>query len=280
VDVLEDSGERRPGGGAFYSALQAARLGLRALIITQGHVAELEELLAPYRGEVELRIFPAQHTTTLATSGMGAGRRQRMLAWAGAIAEPLQVDTEILHLAAVARETPADWRGNASFVGVTPQGLMRSWHTGGVTIGQADGEGIARDGTTRLVKLDAQLLPGRIDAVVVSEQEHQFCGDAFDGVHDRHDRRCTVAVTAAGTPTQLQLPDGKSEYARTLTVAQPRDDLGAGDVFAATFFIALSEGRAAVDAALRGNTAAALRIAGSGPRAVADLAAIERAQQR
>ena len=35
VDVLPD-GSRRAGGAAFYSALQAARLGLRTLVITRG----------------------------------------------------------------------------------------------------------------------------------------------------------------------------------------------------------------------------------------------------
>ena len=35
IDVLDD-GSRRAGGTAFYSALQAARLGRRALIVTRG----------------------------------------------------------------------------------------------------------------------------------------------------------------------------------------------------------------------------------------------------
>ena len=40
ADVLAD-GARRAGGSAFYSALQAARLGRRALIITQGVGADV-----------------------------------------------------------------------------------------------------------------------------------------------------------------------------------------------------------------------------------------------
>ena len=42
-----------------------------------------------------------------ATASAGAARSQRMLAWAGEIAEESAVDTAILHLAPVARETPA-----------------------------------------------------------------------------------------------------------------------------------------------------------------------------
>ena len=100
-----------PGGSAFYSALQAARLGQRALILTRGVPGEIEELLEPYRGELELEILPAPQTTTLETVGAGAARAQRMLAWAGPIDEDVAIDTSILHLAPVARETPRRWRG-------------------------------------------------------------------------------------------------------------------------------------------------------------------------
>src|SRR5439155_1099479 len=97
ADGLAD-GSRRTGGGAFYSALQAARLGQRALIITQGVPTEIEELLAPYRGELELEVFAARQTTTLQTLGHGAARTQRVLAWAGPIARAVTVDSAVLHL--------------------------------------------------------------------------------------------------------------------------------------------------------------------------------------
>ena len=63
VDVLSADSSRRPGGGAFYSALQAARHGLRTLIVTQGSPTEIEALLEPYHKELELRIIPAPATT-------------------------------------------------------------------------------------------------------------------------------------------------------------------------------------------------------------------------
>jgi ribokinase len=55
---------------------------------------------------------------------------------------------------------------------------------------------------------------------------------------------------------------------------EPREDLGAGDVFAAAFFVALSEGRSPLEAATFGNAAAAVRIAGTGPGAIGTRAAI------
>ena len=81
--------QRQPGGGAFYSALQAARLGLRTLILTQGVPREIEALLEPYRDRARrARDRRPQHTTTLRTAGSGASRSQRVLAWAGPIVEP------------------------------------------------------------------------------------------------------------------------------------------------------------------------------------------------
>src|SRR6202000_3354615 len=58
VDVLDD-GERRPGGTALYSALQAARLGLKAAILTRGEEHELRGLLEPFADELEVLIQSA-----------------------------------------------------------------------------------------------------------------------------------------------------------------------------------------------------------------------------
>lgn len=263
VDVLASDGSRRPGGGAFYSALQAARLGLRTLIVTKGAPSELEELLEPYREELEVRVLAAEHTTTLATTtlattGAGRERRQRVLAWAGAITEPVEVDTAILHLAAVARETPSRWQGHAEFIGVTPQGLVREWDDGG---------------EISLTPLDPQAIPARFDALVLSEAELARCPWLIAA------NRPLIAVTAGSQPTLVHLPDGTAVRVPAPLVREPRDDLGAGDVFAAAFFVALHEGRSPVDAAAYGNAAAAVRIAGVGPQAIGDRAAVTQALQ-
>jgi sugar/nucleoside kinase (ribokinase family) len=51
--------------------------------------------------------------------------------------------------------------------------------------------------------------------------------------------------------------------------------MGAGDVFAAAFFVALREGQRAADAAAFAAAAAALRIAGHGTGSILGRAAIE-----
>jgi sugar/nucleoside kinase (ribokinase family) len=261
-DAIEDGAEGtrlQPGGSAFYSALQAARLGLRTLILTQGVPEEIEALLVPYLDELELHVIPAEHTTTLSTRGTGATRTQRMLAWAGPILEQIELDTAILHVAPIARETPVSFRGDVNFIGITPQGLIRGWEQGG---------------EVSLLQLDATLLPDNFDAAVVSEHERGSCGALFSAAA-RDD--APVAITAGSGATTVQLPASTGEPRSQTAMPVPtiaQDDLGAGDVFAAAFFIALSEGRTPLQAAVFGNAAATIRIAGRGPGAIARRAAI------
>lgn len=260
VDMFED-GSRRVGGTAFYSALQAARLGRRTLILTRGCAPEIERLIAPYRDELELRVLPATQTTTLLTRGSGSARSQSMLAWAGPIDAQLTLDTAILHLAPVARESPRDWRGNAGFVGLTPQGLAREW--------AGPGERIEPTRPTPA----AAAVANRCHAVVINEHERTGCAQL---IATATAAGAVVAVTAGSQPTTILEPDNTTLALAVPTLAHAVDDLGAGDVFAAAFFIALSDGRSATDAASFANAAAAVRISGAGADAIGGPEAIER----
>jgi sugar/nucleoside kinase (ribokinase family) len=270
VDVMAN-GSRRPGGGAFYSALQAARLGLHTRILTRGVREEIEELLEPYREELALEVLEAPCTTTLETSGQGRERSQRVLAWAGVIGAELALDTEILHLAPVARET--DGRTGASaraaFVGVTPQGLVRDWSG-------PSGRIVART-------LDRSLLPQRCDALVLSEAERDSCAALFSDADDqlaRGDRplpadAAVIAVTHGEAPTELRLRGGVQIHVEVPRVQRMCDDIGAGDVFAAAFFIALAGGEDPQASVQLANAAAAVRVSAQGAGAIGDRAAIE-----
>jgi 1D-myo-inositol 3-kinase len=257
ADVMAD-GSRRPGGSAFYAALQAARLGARALIVTSGVRAEIELLLEPYAAELELHVLDADRTTTLQTWTDAGGRSQRMLEWAGEIGNEISLDTQVAHLAPVARETPTSWLGRSRFVGITPQGLVRDWS--------------AEDGRVMPRALDPALLPARCDAIVFSDSERESCASLLDPARGSAP---LVAVTAAARPTELHLPDGELARVEVPRVEAICDDIGAGDVFAAAFFLALADGAAPVAAATFANAAAAVRIGGSGPAAIGDRAAIE-----
>lgn len=267
VDVLLDSsggdladGVRQPGGGAFYSALQAARLGLRTLICTRGVPRELQELLEPYADELTVRIAPAPQTTTLLTGGRGPNRVQRVLKWAGPMLAPADLDTEILHLAPVARETPATWTGRAHFVGLTPQGLVRAWDAGG---------------EIHAAELLRDRVPAHCDALVFSAQERERCAELVSLGGEP-----LVAITAGAGATRVLRPGAAPVDVEACSVGLVRDDLGAGDVFAAAFFATLAVGVDAAGAAAFGNAAAAVRIAGCGTRAIGDRDAVERCLSR
>ena len=264
IDVLAD-GSRRLGGSAFYAALQAARLGLRARILTRGRAREIEPLIAPFSGELDLDVQAAEHTTTLLTSAPRGGlRKQRVLAWAGAIdCAERQLDTQILHLAPVARETPARPRGRWQLLGLTAQGLVRHWEQGlsaaPIRLGAPDPD---------QVKLAA-----RCDALVLSEAEREACAPLIEAARAGD---AAVVITAAGASKTLLEPGGRELRLRPVPVAALRDDIGAGDVFAAAFFVSLAERRSVLEAARFASAAAALRLEGDGAGAIATRAQIER----
>jgi sugar/nucleoside kinase (ribokinase family) len=238
---------------------------MRASIVTQGVRGEIERLLAPYRDELDVCVIEAPATTTLVTRGQGSDRRQWVDRWAGPIERLPAAATELLkgaaivHLAPVARETRShDLPMQGAFLGLTPQGLVRTW---------------GEDGRIAAAPLDPRALPPRLDAVVLSEAERASCAPLF--ASDRPPG--LIAVTAGAGPTELRLPDGQTAAVSPLHVECPREDLGAGDVFAAAFFVELWRGSPAPLAARYAAAAAALRVRGLGPGAVAGSEEIARA---
>ena len=273
IDVLAD-GERRPGGTVLYSALQAARLGLNATIVTRGREDELQELLAPFSQELELVVEPAPATTTLHTTGSGEARRQRVLAWAGPMsaegagagsanprAKSESGSPSILHMAPVAAELTARPAGAWDFAGLTPQGLVRGWDPPEDEVVQRTLPGAA-----------LTLFEG-CDAVVLSRQERAACEP---GLEVARRAGALVAVTAGPAKTVLSAGHDRPPLEISVSpVAVSVDDLGAGDVYAAMLFVALAEGSSPERAAALAGAAAALRLAGSGPAAIAGRREIE-----
>jgi hypothetical protein len=259
VDVMPD-GSRRAGGAAFYSALQAARLGLRVLIHTRGVAREIEELLAPYRGELQLEVEPAQATTTLATSGAGAQRVQRVLRWAGAIVEPPAEACSILHWAPVARELPPSMPSGERFTGLTPQGLAREWTGADAVIVQS------------APSAASERLAASCDAIALSLVERESCTRLIERARSAG---AVVAVTAGSAPALLFEGVGEARRVAVPPVPVACDDIGAGDVFAAALFVALEQGAQPTDAVAFANAAAAVRIQGDGAGAIGGRDAIE-----
>jgi hypothetical protein len=269
VDVIEDrlaGPARQPGGGAFYSALQAARLGLDSLIVTSGEPRRIERLLTPYRrapGRLDVEVISTGETTTLLTNGQGQARRQRVRAWAGPIEALPDVAASIVHFAPVANETPTAAPSGAALVALTPQGLVRAWD---------------EDGWIGPMPLDPERLPTRLDAVVLSEAERASCAVLLEGEHLADG--ALVAVTAGARPVELRLPGQPPVAVPTVAVERPRDDLGAGDVFAAALFARLWQGERPTRAVGYAGAAAAVRLQRMGPGAVGSREEIEASLKR
>jgi len=285
VDVLEDA-TRQPGGTAFHRALQAARLGPRTEIVTRGDPAEIEGLLEPYGDELSLRVLPSPQTTVLATRGEGVGRRQRLLAWAGPLPELLTLESEVVHLAPVARELPERWSGDWGLLGLTPQGLLRQWSPAGAPEPWPGAElvltaaGTAADPRSRGGRPARELagrlrrLGGLCDATVMSELESRGCEELIAAARARG---AVVAITAGPRPVTLHVGGRTEQLAVTpLSPGATVSDMGAGDVFAAALFAELAGGSEPVAAAQFAAAAAAVRMQSHGAAAIAGRGTIER----
>jgi sugar/nucleoside kinase (ribokinase family) len=84
----------------------------------------------------------------------------------------------------------------------------------------------------------------------------------------------TVAITAGAGATQVLSRHGEIWEPPAEPLPAPVDDLGAGDVYAAALFVHLAAGDDAAAAARVAHAAAALRMLGIGPDAIASGEAI------
>jgi hypothetical protein len=243
-DVVEGSDEARLGGSVLFASRVAQAAGWQATVITSG-TAGLEEALRRALPGIEVVVqrsaedtvmwFPAaadlgpQAVPTVADPiDLGAGLGGR------AVAEGV----DVVHLAPIMGEVTPELVGQvrgAPFVGITPQGLLRH----------------REPGTGRLLRrpdLDAWWA-GDVRAAVLSEDEHALVAEpsSLDGIAlaiTRGERGCTgrsrgEEVDVAGIE---------------LASVSPVGTIGAGDVFAAAFFLSLASAtpfRAALEHANR-----------------------------
>jgi sugar/nucleoside kinase (ribokinase family) len=107
---------------------------------------------------------------------------------------------------------------------------------------------------------------------VLSEHERASCAELISAAGEQG---ATVAITAGADPIEILSPGGKVVRVAVPAIERPRDDLGAGDVFAAAFFVALAEGGVPAHAVAFANAAAAVRVNGVGADAIGDRAAVQ-----
>nr|WP_286207051.1 PfkB family carbohydrate kinase [Thermomicrobium sp. CFH 73360] len=125
-------------------------------------------------------------------------------------------------------------------------------------------------GRVRLIPLRLpHELVTRLDGFVLSTLEHTLARDEIEAIAQRG----VVAITRG--PDGATVIDRGRSYDIPAYPVTVRDDVGAGDVFAAVLFLLRAQHEATLWAAKMAAAAAALRIQGLGPDAVPTREAVE-----
>jgi sugar/nucleoside kinase (ribokinase family) len=212
----------RLGGTAAYSALTARALGMRVGILT---AAGPETSLDPLNG-IAILSLESPRSTTFENIYHEHVRTQYVRAQAARI--DLQrvprnwKRASIIHLGPIADEVDATLPEgfSPSLLGLTPQGWMRQWGP--------DGRVSAKD----WANADAAL--ARAGAVVISREDVN--GDEELIEHMAHQTR-VLAVTESAAGAVLYWNGDRRRF--RAPQFQEVDATGAGDVFAAAFFVRL-----------------------------------------
>jgi sugar/nucleoside kinase (ribokinase family) len=248
------------GGTVSYAGLTARALGLQVGVATS---AGQDVDLTPLAG---LQIFNTQadHTTTFENHYTPQGRQQRLLARAADLnASSIPAswrNAPIVHLGPIAREVDASVAGQfpTAFLGLTPQGWMRTW----------DENGWIRRGPW---EDEAFLLP-QATAVVVSLED--VMGDE-KYIRSLAQRCQLLAVTMGALGARVYWQNQMRHFP---AAAVPEiDPTGSGDIFAACFFIRFHQTHDPWEAAQFANRIAAPSVTRRGLQGIPSAQDVERA---
>lgn len=270
---LHPEGKVVLGGTALYSALTAARLGWRTAVLTRGvYGREVHGHMVPsleqFADELSIIVQEAE-STTMFVNTYHAGRRTQVLPhWA----EPIDLrglpphwrNAKIIHLGPIAQEIDPRQTGGLTpdFLGATPQGWMRNWP-------KPEGGRV----TTSHLRLPATLVGG-LDGIVVSDEEIADCRDTVEAVGARR----LGAITMGDNGSRV-IYGGQSEHVAAYKV-DVADATGAGDTYAAAFFIrATDRSVSAIKAAQFASAVSALSLTGIGASGIPTMAEIAHFQE-
>jgi 1D-myo-inositol 3-kinase len=246
-----------PGGSAYYAARAYLGLGARVRVCT---AAGSDFPLGALAGAL-VDVAPAERTTRFANTYAPDGERAQLVEAVAPPLTPERLPAEwrspgLLHLAPVLAEVDLQaWRraARARFCGVGVQGWVRAVAPGGAVV-QPRWE------------VSAQDLCG-VDAACVSEEDLCGQGDLLDRLAAAVP---VVALTKGASGCEI-LARGRRARVGTFPTREV-DPTGAGDVFAAAFFLALARGADPVAAAREGAAAASIVVEGLGGEALARIA--------
>lgn len=264
---LMDDGNVVLGGTALYSGLAAANLGANVAILTRGRFGgEIAGMQVPgleeYTDRIQVIVQDADVPTTFTNHYIGSRRTQRIRHWAGPIdmrgLPPHWGNAKIVHLGPVADEiNPRGITGlTTGFLGATPQGWMRQWPKD-------------RGGAVRLFPLRLPVdMVNRLDCAIVSDEEIFNARELIEAVGERRMSVVTRGPAGAtiyhGLGKNAEMQPGFKRF-RTVDIPgipmKVKSLTGAGDVFAAAFFMKAAERTSsAVEAGEFANAVAALSL--------------------
>jgi sugar/nucleoside kinase (ribokinase family) len=209
------------GGSVAYSALTARAMGLRVGIVTSvGSDAPLEAL-----NGIPLVNVPTEHSTTFENIQTENGRRQILHHRAAPILfdhiPQVWRSASIIHLAPLADEFDSSIaeKCSASLLGITPQGWMRQWDT---------------QGHVSAKKWNDEATLNRAGAVILSVED---IGRDLEFVEEMSHHTRILCMTEGSAGAVLHWNGDRRRFRPP--VMDEVDSTGAGDIFAAGFFIRL-----------------------------------------
>jgi 1D-myo-inositol 3-kinase len=242
-----------PGGTVNYAGIAAL-----ALHRTVGAVSSVgpESSIADLVPGAQLCIRPAIVTTTFVNLYADGKRRQ----WLRAVAATLDLElippawraARIVHLAPLANDLDLDvFEGirGAGLIGLTPQGWMRAW----------DADGFV----SRRPWPDPESILRACDAVVFSEEDVEYDW----ALCESYARQTRLLVVTRGARGCVVYDRGTPWHVPGFPVVEV-DATGAGDVFAAAFYIGLSDRGDPIEAARYANCVASFVVEAVGTNGI------------
>ena len=246
------------GGTVSYAGLTARALGVRVGIVTSsGEDAPLQAL-----DGIPIVNVPAEHSTTFENIKTENGRRQILHHQA----EPILFDhipqvwrsAPIIHLAPIARELDPSLpeKLSGSLIGITPQGWMRTWDENGNVVACAWEN---REQALRYA-----------GAVVMSVED---VNRDLELVEEMAHNTRILCLTEAEAGSVLYWNGDRRRFRPP--VMEEVDGTGAGDIFAAAFFVRLYHTRDPWEAARFATQLAARSVTRIGLNGIPTLREIE-----
>jgi sugar/nucleoside kinase (ribokinase family) len=212
----------RLGGTVAFSALTARALGLRVGIVT----AAAPDLSLDVLDGITVVSVPSEHTTTYENIYGKEGRKQVLHHQAARISYESVPDiwrsASILHLGPLAQELDAQLPKSftPSLLGVTPQGWMRTWDAQG-HVSPCKWE-------------SAEMLLSQAGATAISRED---VGGDEEVIENMAHQTRVLAVTEGEAGAVLYWNGDRRRF--PAPKMNEVDSTGAGDIFAAAFFIRL-----------------------------------------